>query len=307
VTYLSVVIPVFNEAENLRELNQRVIASAETLDKPFEIIYVDDGSHDQTWEILEELHNANQGVVRLVGFNRNYGQHMAVMAGFERSKGEVIVTLDADLQNPPEEMPKLVHKIEEGYDVVAGWREQRKDTFLRTWPSFVVNKVASAVVGVTQHDYGCMLRAYTREIVDQINQCGESSTYVPALANSFAKRATEIKVKHASRGGGRSKYNLFKLLRLNFDLMTGYSLLPLQLVSLLGILIALLGVAFGLFLFVRRLIVGPEVEGVFTLFSILFVFIGLQILVTGLLGEYVGRVFREVRRRPRYYIRRVLE
>jgi undecaprenyl-phosphate 4-deoxy-4-formamido-L-arabinose transferase len=135
----------------------------------------------------------------------------------------------------------------------------------------------------------------------------KAPTYVPALANSFAKRATEIKVKHASRGGGRSKYNLFKLLRLNFDLMTGYSLLPLQLVSLLGILIALLGVAFGLFLFVRRLIVGPEVEGVFTLFSILFVFIGLQILVTGLLGEYVGRVFREVRRRPRYYIRRVLE
>ncbi|MEW5723954.1 MAG: glycosyltransferase [Thermodesulfobacteriota bacterium] len=301
------VIPVYNEAGNIRELARRVIETARTLNRPFEIIFVDDGSRDDSWEVLTSVLEQNQGVVRLVGFNRNYGQHMAVLAGFERVRGEVIVTLDADLQNPPEEIPRLVHKLEEGYDVVAGWREDRRDSALRTFPSWIVNKVASLVVGVSQHDYGCMLRAYSREIVNQINECGESSTFIPALANTFARRTVEVRVQHADRAFGRSKYNLFRLLRLNFDLMTGYSLLPLQMVSLLGMAIALLGVAFGVFLFIRRLIVGPEVEGVFTLFSILFVFIGLQILVTGLLGEYIGRIFREVQRRPRYYIRRVLE
>lgn len=307
MTYLSVVIPIYNEAENLRELNSRTMAAAETLSRPYEIIYIDDGSRDNSWEILEELQKANPGVVRLIGFNTNYGQHMAIFAGFERVRGEVIVTLDADLQNPPEEIPRLVRKLEEGYDAVAGWREQRKDSILRTWPSMMVNLVASRVVGVKQHDYGCMLRAYTREIVDQINQCEESSSFIPALANTFARRTAEIRVSHADRMAGRSKYNLFRLIRLNFDLMTGFSLLPLHVVTLLGILIALIGLAFGIFLFVRRLFVGPEVEGVFTLFSILFVFIGLQILVMGLLGEYVGRIYREVRRRPRYFIRRVME
>jgi len=307
VTYLSVVVPVFNEAENLEELNRRLLAAAGSLARSFEVIYVDDGSTDASWSILERLHEENRGLVRLVGFNRNYGQHMAVFAGFERVRGQVVVTLDADLQNPPEEIPRLVAKLEEGYDVVAGWREHRRDSILRTWPSLVINQVASRVVGVDQHDYGCMLRAYSRGVVDQINQCEEASSFIPALANTFARRTAEIKVGHADRSGGRSKYNLFKLIRLNFDLMTGFSLLPLHAVSLIGILIALMGLGFGIFLFIRRLIVGPEVEGVFTLFSILFVFIGLQILVTGLLGEYIGRIYREVRRRPRYLIRRVLE
>lgn len=307
MTYLSIIVPIYNESENLGELCRRTLAAAETMDRPFELILVDDGSRDDSWCLMESVQRANPGVVRLVGFNRNYGQHMAVLAGFERVRGRVVVTLDADLQNPPEEIPNLVRKIEEGFDVVAGWREARQDTFLRTWPSWLVNRVASVVVGVKQHDYGCMLRAYTREIVDQINQCGEASTYIPALANTFARRTAEIRVKHAGRSAGRSKYNLLRLLRLNFDLVTGYSLLPLQLVSFMGMLIALLGVGFGLFLFIRRLIVGPEVEGVFTLFAILFVFIGLQILVSGLLGEYIGRIYHEVRRRPRYFIRRVLE
>lgn len=303
MTYLSVVIPVYNESENLRELARRVLDAAGKVGKPFEIILVDDGSSDGSWQIMEEILDQNKGLVRLVGFNRNFGQHMAVMAGLERAKGEIVVTLDADLQNPPEEIPRLTAKIEEGYDVVGTWRENRKDSLLRKLPSLLVNKMASLVVGVKQRDYGCMLRAYRREVVDQINQCAESTTFIPALANTFARSVTEIKVGHSDRSAGTSKYGLFKLIRLNFDLMTGYSLLPLHVVSLLGILIAFLGLAFGVFLFIRRLIVGPEVEGVFTLFSILFVFIGLQILVTGLLGEYVGRVFREVRRRPRYSVR----
>lgn len=305
--YLSVVIPVYNEAANLRELVQRTRDAAATMNRTFEIILVDDGSIDGSWELMEELLEKNPGLLKLVGFNRNYGQHMAVLAGFDKARGQVVATLDADLQNPPEELPRLVEKIEEGYDVVAGWREERKDSIFRTLPSLIVNRVASRVVGVNQHDYGCMLRAYHRSVIDQINCCGESTTFIPALANTFARKTTEIRVKHSDRSAGRSKYNLFKLIRLNFDLVTGYSMLPLHVVSLLGIFIAFLGLAFGGFLFVRRLVVGPEVEGVFTLFAILFVFIGLQILVAGLLGEYVGRIYHEVRKRPRYSIRRVME
>ncbi|MFH1136746.1 MAG: glycosyltransferase [Pseudomonadota bacterium] len=307
MTELSIVIPVYNEEDNLRELNRRLIASAESVGRPFEIIYVDDGSSDSSYDILEELHRARPDVVRVVSFYRNYGQHLAILAGFERVKGRIVVTLDADLQNPPEEIPRLVEKMDEGYDVVATWREHRKDSIFRKIPSNLVNLVASRVIGVEQHDYGCMLRAYSREVVDQINQCREQSTFIPALANTFARKATEIKVSHRDRSGGRSKYNLRRLIRLHFDLMTGFSLTPLKIASLLGILIAFLGLAFGVFLFIRRLVVGPEVEGVFTLFAILFVFVGLQILVTGLLGEYVGRIYREVRDRPRYYIRRTLE
>lgn len=301
--YLSVVIPVFNEEENLVELQARLTATLEQTGWSWEVIYVDDGSRDRSWEILEGFHRQDREHVRLVRFNRNYGQHMAVFAGFERVRGRVVVTLDADLQNPPEEIPRLVRKLEEGYDVVGGWRRNRRDSWLRKLPSWVMNRLTSRVVGVDLKDYGCMLRAYRREVVDAMNACQETSSFIPALANTFARDVVEIPVAHAERGGGRSKYGLMRLLRLNFDLMTGFSALPIQLVSLLGSLVALAGLAFGVFLFVRRLIVGPEVEGVFTLFAILFVFVGLQILGVGLIGEYVGRIYREVRRRPRYIVR----
>ncbi len=300
--YLSVVIPVYNEEDNLVELHARLAATLNATGWSWEVIYVDDGSRDRSWEILENLHRQDREHVRLVRFNRNYGQHMAVFAGFERVRGKVIVTLDADLQNPPEDVPKLVKKLEEGYDVVGGWRQQRRDSWWRKLPSWVVNRITSRVVGVDLKDYGCMLRAYTRQVVEAMNQCQETSSFIPALANTFAREVVEIPVGHAERAGGRSKYSLLGLIRLHFDLMTGFSVLPIQFVSLLGSLVALVGLGFGLFLFIRRLIVGPEVEGVFTLFAILFVFVGLQILGVGLMGEYVGRIYREVRRRPRFVI-----
>ncbi len=300
--YLSVVIPVFNEEENLVELHARLAATLDQAGYTWEVIYVDDGSRDRSWDILEKLHQQDPARVRLVRFNRNYGQHMAVFAGFERVRGQVVATLDADLQNPPEEIPRLVEKLEEGFDVVSGWRRRRRDTWLRRLPSWIVNRVTSRVVGVNLRDYGCMLRTYRREVVNAMNQCQETSSFIPALANTFARDVAEIPVEHAERRGGHSKYNLLGLIRLNFDLMTGFSVLPIQLVSLLGSLVALVGLGFGIFLFVRRLIVGPEVEGVFTLFAILFVFVGLQILGVGLIGEYVGRIYREVRRRPRFVV-----
>ncbi|WP_449246215.1 glycosyltransferase [Desulfarculus baarsii] len=299
---LSVVIPVFNEEENLAALQERLGRVLDGAGYDWEIIYVDDGSRDRSWEILCSF-NQQDHRVRLVRFNRNYGQHMAVFAGMERSKGQVVVTLDADLQNPPEDIPKLVDKIDEGYDVVGGWREHRQDSWLRTLPSAIVNRLTSRVTGVDLKDYGCMLRAYRRQVVEAMNACEEASSFIPALANSFANSVAEIPVGHAQRGGGQSKYGLYRLLKLHFDLMTGFSVLPIQFVSFMGLIIALVGVGFGAFLFVRRLVVGPELEGVFTLFAILFTFVGLQIFCVGLIGEYVGRIYREVRKRPRYLVR----
>jgi undecaprenyl-phosphate 4-deoxy-4-formamido-L-arabinose transferase len=303
---ISVVIPVFNEEENLQELGERLIRTLTAMGRPFEIIFVDDGSTDGSWELLSDLNDRYPQYIRALQFHRNFGQHQAIFAGFQAAHGQVMVTLDADLQNPPEEIPRLVAKLDEGYDTVGGWRENRQDSIFRRLPSQMVNTVMSRVTGVKLRDYGCMLRAYRRSVVDSINRCQESSSFIPALANLFAQRVAEIPVGHAERERGKSKYGLFKLLRLNFDLMTGFSNLPIHFVGFMGVAIALLGLFFGLMLIIRRIFVGPEVEGVFTLFAILFVFVGLNTLGLALIGEYVGRIYREVRGRPRFVIRKTL-
>lgn len=305
--YLSVVIPVYNEEANLGELSERLLKTLTDDGRPFEIIFVDDGSSDRSWEILTQLHQNHPDKIRALQFFRNFGQHQAIFAGFQATRGRVVVTLDADLQNLPEDIPKLLAKLEEGYDTVGGWRENRLDSWLRRLPSYFMNRTMSWVTGVKLKDYGCMLRAYRREVVDSINQCHESSSFIPALANLFSRRVAEIPVGHAERERGTSKYNLFKLLRLNFDLVTGFSHLPIHALGALGIAIALLGFFFGLFLFVRRLLVGPEVEGVFTLFAILFIFVGLNTFGLALIGAYVGRIYKEVRGRPRFIIRQRLD
>ncbi len=304
--YVSIVIPVYNEEDNLPELARRLLATLDAQPYQYEIIFVDDGSVDRSWEIISQLHRQHPDKVRGRQFIRNFGQHPAIFAGFQLAQGEIIVTLDADLQNPPEEIPKLVAKIEEGYDTVGGWRELRQDSFFRRLPSALINWLMSKVTGVYLKDYGCMLRAYRRTVIDSINQCQESTSFIPALANSFARRITEVPVKHAERTKGKSKYSLVKLIRLNFDFMTGFSHLPIHFVGVTGVLLACIGLGFGLFLFLRRLWVGPEVEGVFTLFAILFVFAGLQMLGLALIGEYVGRIYREVRHRPRFVVREEL-
>lgn len=304
--YLSIVIPVYNEEENLPELSRRLLATLDGQKYTYEIIFVDDGSADRSWEIISRMHQEHPGKIRGLQFIRNFGQHPAIFAGFQAVRGQVIVTLDADLQNPPEEIPKLVAKIEEGYDNVGGWREFRQDSFFRRLPSAFINWLMSKVTGVYLRDYGCMLRAYRRSVIDSINRCQESTSFIPALANSFARRITEVPVQHAERTKGQSKYSLVKLIRLNFDFMTGFSHLPIHFVGITGLLIALVGLGFGLFLMLRRLWVGPEVEGVFTLFAILFVFAGLQMFGLALIGEYVGRIYREVRHRPRFVIREEL-
>jgi undecaprenyl-phosphate 4-deoxy-4-formamido-L-arabinose transferase len=303
---LSIVIPLYNESENIETLHARLRATLKILSRPSEIIYVDDGSADRTAEILRQIHSREPGVIVVI-FNRNYGQHAAVGAGLERARGEIVVTLDGDLQNPPEEIPKLLEKIDQGYDVVGGWREERRDSMVRRFFSFVINRVTARAVGVEMRDYGCMLRAYRRSVVERIRECPEISSFIPALANSFADSVSEVPIAHFPRRSGRSRYTPLRLMRLSLDLLTGFSLLPIQMVGLAGIAISIFGLFFALFLGLRRLIVGPEVQGVLILFAILFFFVGLQVLALGLIGEYVGRIYMMVRRRPKYITKEILE
>jgi undecaprenyl-phosphate 4-deoxy-4-formamido-L-arabinose transferase len=301
--YLSIIIPVYNEESNLVPLMERLYPVVTGTGRPFEIIFTNDGSRDRSLGILRRMVDEYPGV-RVVDFNGNFGQHMAILAAFEMSRGQIVITLDADLQNPPEEIPRMAAEIEKGFDVVGTVRQKRQDSLFRKLASRVVNITTNKMTGMKMSDYGCMLRAYHRNIIDNINRCGESTTFIPALAQTFASNPTEIEVAHAERAAGESKYSLYKLIRLNFDLMTGFSVVPLQLFALFGMATSLLSLAFGLFLLVRRFIVGAEVEGVFTLFAILFFFIGIIIMGIGIVGEYVGRIYQEVRKRPRFVIRK---
>jgi undecaprenyl-phosphate 4-deoxy-4-formamido-L-arabinose transferase len=304
---ISVVIPVFNEQESLEELIRRCLSVCDSLGRTYEIILVDDGSTDRSAQIISVATGKNDDRVIGLSLNRNYGQHAAVMAGFSASMGDIVVTLDADLQNPPEEIPKLINKMNEGFDIVGTIRTPRHDTLFRRVASSIVNKAAQRATGVLMHDYGCMLRAYRRHIVNAMIECHERSIFIPVLANSFASKTTEIEVRHDKRSTGRSKYGLFKLINLQYDLMTSMTTFPLHLLSTIGALISIIGIGFGLFLLIMRLIHGPEwaAEGVFTLFAILFIFIGAQFIGMGLLGEYIGRIYQDVRARPRYHIQKV--
>ncbi|HEX9082429.1 MAG TPA: glycosyltransferase [Holophagaceae bacterium] len=309
--YLSIVIPIYNEEENIPTLWERLSkvlgeAFADPA-KPWEVIFTDDGSRDRSLAMLVAIAQGEPRV-RVVEFNRNYGQHSAIFGAFAEVRGQVVVTLDADLQNPPEEIPKLVAKVEEGFDVVGGWRQgrQQNDSFFRTMPSKLVNAVTRKTTGVKLHDYGCMLRAYSREVVNAMLMCKERSSFIPALANSFAKRITEVPVAHAERAAGESKYGLWKLINLQFDLLTSFSLLPLQMLSVLGVLIAFLGFALFVGLLAYRFLhTEGTVGGVFSLFALLFFFVGAQFIAFGLLGEYIGRIYQEVRDRPRYMVKKV--
>ena len=307
VPKLSVVIPVYNEEAVLPALFARLYPALDALGASYEVIFINDGSVDRSAALLREQFQRRPDATRVILFGGNYGQHMAIVAGFEHSRGERVVTLDADLQNPPEEIAKLLAKMDEGYDYVGGVRYERQDTAFRRNASRMMNAVRERITRIRMTDQGCMLRAYSRDIVAAINSCREVNTFIPALAYTFAQRPAEIEVAHEERAAGESKYSLYNLVRLNFDLVTGFSVMPLQLFSLSGIVIALLSIAFVIFLAVRRLVVGPEAEGVFTLFGIAFFLIGATLLGIGLLGEYVGRIYEQVRQRPRYLVQAVLE
>ncbi|MDR1840582.1 MAG: glycosyltransferase [Holophagales bacterium] len=307
--HISVIIPIYNEEANIEHLWARLskVLKENFDERGWEVVMTDDGSRDRSLEMVLEIAR-QENRIKVLEFNRNYGQHAAIFAAFAHATGSVIVTMDADLQNPPEEIPKLVAKVDEGFDVVGGWRQERQknDSFFPTMPSKIVNAMTRKTTGVKLHDYGCMLRAYNREVIDAMLQCKERSSFIPALANSFARRITEIPVAHAERAAGDSKYGLWRLINLQFDLLTSFSLLPLQMLSVLGVVISALGFLLFIGILIYRFInPAGTVEGVFTLFAILFFFVGCQFIAFGLLGEYIGRIYVEVRDRPRYMIKKV--
>ena len=305
--YLSVVIPAFNEAGNLEQLFTRLTSVLDQYGKSYEIILVNDGSTDGTEVMLNDFYKRRPDNIRIVHFNGNFGQHMAIMAGFERARGEVTVTLDADLQNPPEEIPKLLKAIDAGHDYVGSIRQNRQDTWFRRNASRLNNYIRAKITGIVMTDQGCMLRAYKRHVIDAVVTSKESSVYIPALAYSYAAKPTEVEVEHSSRGAGVSKYNLYKLLRLNFDLITGFSLFPLQAFTVFGIVVSLFSTLFVIYMFIRRIFVGPEAEGMFTLFAILYFLVGILLMGLGIVGEYIGRIYKEIRQRPFFVVRETLE
>jgi undecaprenyl-phosphate 4-deoxy-4-formamido-L-arabinose transferase len=304
---VSIVIPVYNEAQSLPELLRRTQAACAQLTQAYEVVLVDDGSRDESADILlQEAQHAGSHVLAVI-LNRNYGQHAAIMAGFEQCTGDLVITLDADLQNPPEEIPRLVKEAALGYDVVGTARSNRQDSVLRRWPSRMINLAVKRSTGVEMSDYGCMLRAYRRSVVVAMLACRERSTFIPILANSFARHTTEIVVEHAEREHGESKYSPMQLINLMFDLVTCMTTTPLRLLSIVGGAMALLGMLFAAALIALRIVYGAawSGHGNFVLFAVLFVFTGGQFIGMGLLGEYLGRMYSDVRARPRFFIEKI--
>jgi undecaprenyl-phosphate 4-deoxy-4-formamido-L-arabinose transferase len=304
---LSVVVPVYNEEAVLPTLFARLYPALDALQISYEIVYVNDGSKDRSVALLRQQFLARPHETRVVLFHANFGQHSAVMAGLAYARGEYVVTLDADLQNPPEEIGKLVDKLDEGFDYVGTIRQQRQDSLWRRTFSKAINKIREWITPVRITDQGCMMRGYARSVVTALNQTREVNTFIPALASLYAMKQIEVPIAHEERFAGRSKYSLYSLIRLNFDLITGFSVVPLQLFSMIGMVVALMSAMLFVVLMVRRIWYGSEAEGLFTLFSVAFLFIGLALFGIGLLGEYVGRIYAQVRERPRYIVEAVLE
>lgn len=302
---VSVVIPLFNERENIGQLYGRLVSVLSALDLDWELIFVDDGSTDGTEGELTSL-AGEDGRVRALILTRNFGQHAALLAGFGEVRGDCVVTLDGDLQNPPEDLPRLLDALGEGYDVVSGRRVDRIDPLFRRVVSWLTNRLVSRATGQPFRDWGSMFRAYRRPVVDAICQYGEKSLFIPTFVGALGVRMAEIDVGHARRAAGRSKYGVLDLLRLYFDLAIGLTLIPVQAIALAGGVLASVGFLLGLYIFGRRIVIGPEVEGVFTVFAFFFIFFGTLLMAVGMLGEYVSRIYREVRPAPAFRVRQIV-
>lgn len=303
---VSVVVPILNEEGNLKTLCGELTKTLEGLGQAYEIIFVDDGSTDKSVEILKNQKKENPNI-KIIMFSRNFGQHQAIMAGLKHCSGEKVVTMDADLQTDSSEIHGFLKKLNEGFDVVSGWREVRDDSIFRKVSSKMVNKLFSKLSRVELKDYGCTLRAYRKEIIQKTIELGEPSIPLNALVTWMGVRIAEVKVSHSGRKSGKSKYGLLKLLRVNFDMVTGLSIEPIQIISLMGILISSLGFLTGGYLIFLRLFYGTDVWGARSLFALITIFFGILLLSLGIIGEYVARIYLEVRRRPQYLIKEVID
>ena len=308
---LSVVIPVYNEEQSLPLLLARLYPALDALGIAYEVLFINDGSKDRSAALLREQFERRPDVTRVILFSANFGQHMAIMAGFEYCRGSRIVTLDADLQNPPEEIANLLAAMDRGHDYVGSVRRARQDTLFRRLASRAMNWMRERITKIRMTDQGCMLRAYDRRIVDAIKSSSEINTFIPALAYTYAGNPIEIEVAHEERAAGMSKYSFYSLLRLNFDLVTGFSIVPLQVFSLLGMFVAVVSVLVYIGVIIERWIVADSVEDALLAFwdrdILQFFLTGIVLFGLGLLGEYVGRIYQQVRSRPRYLIQAVLE
>jgi len=304
---LSIIIPVYNEEAVLPTLFERLYVALDALQCPYEVLFCNDGSRDGSVDLLRAQFHRRPQETRVILLQVNFGQHAAILAGFARARGRYIITLDADLQNPPEEVGKLLKELQAGHDYVGTWRANRQDLAWRRIGSRFINLVRERTTPIKMADHGCMLRGYGRTVVDAINATRENVTFIPALAALYSANPTEIEVKHDERLAGTSKYSLYRLIRLAFDLLTSFSTVPLQAFSMVGLILSLCAGGLVTYLLARRVFLGPEVDGVFTLFAIVVFLLGITLFGIGLLGEYIGRIYLQVRQRPRYIVAAVLE
>ena len=309
---ISVVVPLYNEEDNVQLLYEEIKGVLDTMAEQAEIVFVDDGSRDRTLAKLEAI-QAGDDHVRVVSLRRNFGQTAAMTAGFDHARGGVIITMDGDLQNDPHDIPQLVGKLNEGYDVVTGWRHDRQDAFLsRRLPSQLANRLISWVTGVGLHDYGCTLKAFRREVIDNINLYGEMHRFIPAIASGMGISFTEVKVNHRARRFGTSKYGISRTIRVVLDLITvkfmlSYATRPLHVFGTVGVVSSLLGVLIALVLTVQRQMYGVALANrPLLLLAVLLIFMGIQFITIGLLAELVVRTYHESQKKPIYYVRKVL-
>jgi glycosyltransferase involved in cell wall biosynthesis len=310
---LSLIIPVYNEADNLAELYEELAAAMDTLGRSYEIIFVDDGSGDGSWPVLKGLQKRD-GRVRIIRLRRNFGQTAALTAGFDHARGEIIISLDADLQNDPADIPRLIHKLEEGFDLVSGWRRNRRDRFFsRRVPSAVANWLISRITHVRLHDYGCTLKAFRREVIKNIKLYGELHRFIPAIASHMGVAIAEVQVNHRPRRHGKSKYNIFRFTRVILDTLTvkfllTYSTRPLQIFGFIGMVSGALGFLISLWLSYQRLFLNKSLaERPLLFLGVLLIVIGFQFITLGLLAEIMVRAYHESSGKAIYFIREVID
>jgi len=305
---VSVVIPIFNERENLRPLHSELTEAMAGLGRSYEVLYVDDGSTDGSRDVLRRIH-AEDPRVRLMVFRRNFGQTAAVAAGLQHSRGDIVITLDGDLQNDPADIPMMVAKLEEGYDLVSGWRRDRKDDFFfRRLPSLIANWIIRLTTNVRVHDYGCMLKVFRGDIARALRLYGEMHRFIPAIAGDMGARIVEMEVHHRPRVNGVSKYGLSRVIRVVLDLVTVkflslFSTRPIHVFGTFGVLLGAVGALVLAWLGGQRLVFGtPLASRPLVLLAILFVVTGMQFVTLGLLGEMLARTYHESQGKPTYVV-----
>lgn len=310
---ISFIIPVYNEVENLLELYREITGSCSNMERSYEMIFIDDGSLDESFPVLKKIQRENTKV-KIIKLRKNFGQTAALAAGFDYANGEIIITLDADLQNDPEDFSSLIEKIEMGYDIVNGWRKNRKDRFLtRRLPSSIANWFISIITRVKLHDYGCTLKAFRKDVIKNIRLYGELHRFIPAIASHMGVSITEVEVNHRPRRHGKSKYSIFRFVRVILDLLTvkfllSYSTRPLQIFGLIGLISGLTGGILALYLSYQRLILMRGIGGrPLLLLAILLIVIGIQFITLGLLAEIMVRTYHESAQKSIYFIKEIVD